>query len=326
MGTILAILGWLAAAILGEIALSSAYRAASARWRFLPRWSPRAADGGALLPELAGSACAIILTLLGALPALAGILIATALFLFAEIPQALVMWQAAHLGRKQALYAARRIASMQGLLAWTARSFFAEDLRSLGGLLHRDPSGDAAVAPPAGTAPRAPAPAGAPASPPARWPAAVRQVPPLRDNAALGDAPAAAEVGISLEAAGVLVLPEAAALASVIGEFDPDDDEDELLGFVATLAASFVVIFEAFPDLAETLLTGTGLDPAYAIGFIDIGDEGGGLVEAFALLDRQYHQVYEDVHGHVESGKTLPHNSRAFFHAGGDAPEDGTAA
>ena len=318
MGIIFTILEWLTAAVLGEIALSSAYRAASARWRSLPRWSPRAADGGALLPELSGGCCLAVLAFLGALTPLSAIA-AMLLLAAAVLPLAFTWLQAARKGGGR--IAARRIASMLGLLAWTARSFLAEDLRAL---TRHGQAGNPAPAP----APAAPAPvaAGAPVSSPARWPAAVRQVPPLRDNAALGDAPAAVEVAVSLEASGVMVPPEFAAVAELIREFDPDDDEDELLGFTAAIAAGFVVVFEAFPDLAETLLTGTGLDPAYAIGFIDIGDEGGGLVEAFALLDRLYHGIYEGIHGHVDAGGTLPHNGRRFFHAEGAAPEGGAAA
>lgn len=147
---------------------------------------------------------------------------------------------------------------------------------------------------------------------------AARHVPPLRGNAALGEAPAPAELAAVLDAAGAAVLPEFAAVADLLRDFDPDDDEDELLGFVAAVAAGFMYVFEAFPDLAENLMTGVGLDPAYAMGFIDIGDEGAEFTAAFALLDRLYHELHEGIHEHVDAGKTMPHNSRQYFHADGE--------
>jgi len=194
---------------------------------------------------------------------------------------------------------------------WNAR----EDARDLGGKLRPAPS--------------APAPAVAQGTP--RWPAgprpaAVRQVPSPLSSAAPGDMPSPPEVAASLEASGAMVSPEAAALAERIAEFDPDDDEDELLEFVATLAADWLVISDAFPDLAETLLTGAGLDPGYAMGFIDIGDDVAELASRFAALNDWYHDFYGDIHEHVEDGRTLPHNARRWFHAHGGAPEGGAAA
>ena len=151
--------------------------------------------------------------------------------------------------------------------------------------------------------------------------AAARHVPPLREDGRLGDAPAAAEVAASLEAAGAMVPPPWAALAEFIRDFDPDGDEDELLEFVAGCAAGVLTLAESLEDLAESLLNDVGLDPEYAMGFIDAGAEAADFSGAFALLDRRYHDVYEGIHEHVEAGGTLPNDARGWFSAHGGAPE-----
>jgi hypothetical protein len=151
-----------------------------------------------------------------------------------------------------------------------------------------------------------------------------RPVPSPRVGPAAVPAPAVAEVGAALE--GVMVPPEMAAAASLVADFDPGDDEDELLGFMASLAAGVLVFSEAFDALAENLLTGAQLDPAYALGFVDIGYEAADLATALAELDRRYHDVYGGIHEHVDGGLTLPHNARQWFHAGDGAPEGGAAA
>jgi hypothetical protein len=172
---------------------------------------------------------------------------------------------------------------------------------------------------------RVPAPSAAAVPRPVRLPLPARRpVPSPHSGPAAGPAPAVAEVGAALE--GVLVPPELAAAASLVADFDPGDDEDELLGFVASLAAGILVFSEAFDVLAENLLTGPALDPAYALGFIDIGYSAADLATAVTELDRRYHEVYEGVHEHVDSGLTLPHNARQWFHAGEGAPEGGAAA
>lgn len=267
-------------------------------------------------PLVFTSAALMLLVVLGTLALLPWLLIAL-------VPLGVVAARAARAWREIAKLKGRgaATAAVLGLLAarlwdavWNAR----ENVRDLTGTLHPAPAAAPAAA--AGRAPEAAPRDAGPKSP------VIRQVPSLRDNAALGAAPSAAEVGVSLEAAGVAVPPVWAALAEYIRDFDPDDDEDELIEFNAGNAAGVLVLGEAFQDLAETLLTGTGLDPAYAMGFIDAGVEVEGLAEVFALLDRLYHDTYEDIHEHVEAGKTLPHNGRKWFHADGDAPEGGAVA
>lgn len=145
--------------------------------------------------------------------------------------------------------------------------------------------------------------------------AATRHVPPLQEDDRLGGAPGADEVAGSLDAAGTGVPPVFAALAAYVGDFDPDGDEDEMIGFAAGCAAGSLALGEAFEDLTESLLNDLGLDPAFAVGFFDVAEGATDLAGVFALLVRRYREVYGDIHEHVDAGGTLPHDARGWFHA-----------
>jgi hypothetical protein len=299
-GFILTAALWASAACCMLLALSGYAQMARAKggWREAPAWTA---------PLVFTSASAALLTAAGVL-GLAGVILTLVPLLVVAVKAARAWREIA--GLKGHPAAARTVL---GLLAgrlrdalWNAR----EDARDLLGMLRRTAAPAGEAAPPAsrdgfveGIA------------------AAARHVPPLREDGRLGDAPPAASVAGSLDAAGTVVPPAFAALAEFVRDYDPDGDEDELLEFVAGCAAGVLVLAEGFEDLAETLLNDTGLDPAFAIGFVDAGDEVADLSGVFALLSYRYHEVYASIHEHVEAGGTLPKgDARGWFHAGGGTP------
>jgi hypothetical protein len=312
MGIILAVTGWAAALVLAEVTVSCAWRNASARFRFLPRWSPRVPDAGWLLPELAGSACAAVLALLGAAPALPGAIAAAVLFLAAGLPLARVMWQAARQGK--AGYAGRRIASMLALLAWTARAFLMEDLRALA----RRGEADGAPPPPPGGPATVRA---APGVPP--WRRTVPGVPSILADPALGDVPAPSEVSAALAASGVTVPPAWAAVAAEAADFEPESDE-ELCEHMDGEVAGVLTWAEAVMARAKTLGDVAGLDPAYVAAQYELADDVAELAAHGAQVMRRYHDIYDDLR-EAADGRPLPAN-RYWFGDGGGAPQGGRAA
>jgi hypothetical protein len=313
VGIVFTALGWVAALVLAEIAVSCAYRIASARWRFLPRWSPLVPDAGWLLPELCGGACLILLVLLGIAPVLGGTLLATALYAAASIPLGHVMWQAKKQG--QGGYAARRIASRLLLLIRTAPAILMEDVRALAGRRAADDS------PPAGPGtPRQPVRA-TPGVPP--WRRSVPGVPSIHADPALGGAPAPADVAVALEAAGVTVPPSWAAVAADAAELEPEN-EDELCEHMDGEAAGILTWAEGVMARAENLGEGgAGLHPAYVAAHYEFADDIAELASHAAQVSKRYHQIHDDLR-EAADGTPLPAN-RYWFGDGG-APQGGQAA
>lgn len=306
-------LGWLCAALLAEITVSCAYRIASARWRFLPRWSPRVPDAGWLLPELTAACCVVALTLLGAVHVLIGVLASVTLFTAAAVPDARVMLQAA--AQRKGTYAARRIASRLIRLIRTAPVFLWEDVRALTGRRAADDLPPAAPG-------AAPLPVRAtPGVPP--WRRSVPGVPSIHADPALGAAPAPADVAVALEAAGVTVPRTWAAVAGEAAEFDPEN-EDDLCGHMDGEAAGILTWAEGVMARAENLGEGgAGLHPAYIAAHYEFADDIAELASRAAQVSKRYHLIADDLR-EAADGQPLPANR--FWFGDGGAPQGGQAA
>lgn len=310
MGIILTALGWVFALVLGEVTLSCAYRIASARWRFLPRWSPLVPDAGWLLPELCAGACLVLLVLLGAAPALGGTLLATALYAAASVPLGHVMWQARKQGKGG--YAARRIASRLLLLIRTAPAFLWEDLLALTGRRR-----ETEAQPPAG----GPVPVRAtPGVPP--WRRSVPGVPSIHADPALGDAPAPADVAVALEAAGVIIPQSWATVAAEAADFEAEN-EDDLCEHMDGEAAGILTWAEGVTARAENLAVGAGLHPAYIAAHYEFADDIAELASHAAQVSKRYHLIHDDLR-EAADGQPLPANR--FWFGDGGAPQGGQAA
>jgi hypothetical protein len=312
IGIIFTVLGWVLAVLLGEVTLSCAYRITSARWRFLPRWSPLVPDAGWLLPELTATGCAVLLTLVGALRVLTGAIAAVTPFAAAAVPLARVMLQA--MGQRQGGYAARRIASRLLLLIRTAPALLWEDLRALTGRRRDADPRPSAV-------PQQPAPSSAPAAAPAAA-AAPREVPPIREDPALGTAPQPADVAAGLATAGVEIPEPWAQLIAWVGSRVPEDSNDQNR-FLLGDAAGFIGLGEAYHAHGATVVDEIGLDPAYGAAILDIGDavadKSGDVIQGY----RRFHLIYEAIVKAVENGVIMPFNGRFFGAGDGAAPQDG---
>lgn len=307
MGIIFAILEWAVALAAAEITLSCTYRAAAARWDFLPRWSPRVPDAGLLLPALCAFACTVLLVMAGALPVLFGLPLAVALLCAAALPLASTMLQAFSVGK--AGYAGRRIVSRMLLLVRSAPSFLIEDLRALAGL-RRNSAGTAA---PAGGTPSGPV-----ITRPRRMPSTARVDP------AVGPALVPEQVAAGLEAANVAIPSCYAAVAEWEASFEPEDGED-WRRHIAERAAGILTVAEVVGGQAEDLASGVKLDPAVIASETDFADDYADTASAAIRSIQVYDRVYDGVHEHTDNGGTLPENARGWFGAGGSAP-DGQAA
>jgi hypothetical protein len=299
---ILTAVGWAAAVASAEVTVSNAYRSASARWRALPRWSPRVADHGLLLPELSGAVCFASLACAGVFPLLSAVA-ALILFAIATVPLANIMRIAVRQG--QGRFAAKRIGSMLALLGRTAKSFFTEDLRAL-----TRRGGDAGDGPPPAGGPvrmRA-----TPGVPP--WRRSVPGVPSITADPALGPVPPAAEVSAALAASGVMVPAEWAAVASAAADFEPEGDED-LCEHMDGEVAGILTWAEGVMARAETLGDVVGLDPAYIAAQWEFADDVAELAAHGAQVMRRYHDYHDDLR-EAADGKPLP--PRFWFGDGGD--------
>jgi hypothetical protein len=310
MSFLLTAAGWLLALACTEVTVSHAVRAAVPRWRLSVRgyWPPAL---------LYGAVSAVAFTVLGVLPALQGILLA-ALLAGVDAWYLLEPWVAAAARGKGHLVRRRVMAGAAGQVKAGPRCLLS-DFRAL--LSRRAAAGpqprrgpQVAAQAPAGPA-RTPPPPPAPA--PARGVPAPRDVPSVRDDPALGTAPAPADVAGDLVLTGVVVPAAWAALCDAVASFEPESDE-ELLEHVAGEAAGILAFAEAVRARAETLLHGTGLDPAYVAGHHELADEIADLASAVSLVDRRFHAIYGTLRQWVAGGGILPHNARQWL-AGGDA-------
>jgi hypothetical protein len=303
MGSLLTVAGWLAGLFLLGVTASGVYRAAIARRTDRLACAPT--------PLMYGCATAVAFTLLGVLPALPGALMAVALAvaLAALTGEGWVLAARRGRGRKTALRILRALARDHvGAGPRRAR----EDLRRLLGKLRRGPE---SVRTEAGPVP----------VPPVRdVPPAPPDVPSVRDDPALGAPPAPGDVGAGLMNASVPVPGAWAALTAEVASFEPADDE-ELMLHLAGEAAGVLTWAEAARARADNLLHGTGLDPAYVAGHLELADEIADLAAAVAMVDRRFHVIYGAIREWVGAGGILPHRAREFFGGADGADAAGSA-
>lgn len=273
-----------------------------------------ALDWPALTLPLYGGACVACLAAAGIIGAVPGILISVALLGTVAVLLG-DSWVKAR--RLPDGGATRRIL---GALASQARggcAYIREDALAALGLLRREPQQDApqAPAPTVGSGPRRTVPAPRAAPDPG-----TTGVPPVREDPALGDPGQPEDIADDLAASGIAVPAHWAVLADRIAAFDPAD-EDELRDEIAGDAAGALLVAEAIRARADTLLTVTGLDPAYVAGHADFADEFAGMAQAAALVHRRFYVIYNAIRDFVSGGGILPHRAREFFGGGdGGAP------
>lgn len=282
MGTLFALACWIVAAGCAAVIASWAVRVSSGgRWRDRRAW---------FTPLPFALAAVIALTVLGITGILAGALLAAGL----ACVMAAVLWRADepphHVLRWHA-------ATGLGFLGRDARLLYAR-MRAMAA---RDESG-----------PVADVPGHDPAADPA-----VRAVPRLREDEALGPAPEPAEAAA---AAGVIPAPWAE-LAGWIADFHPENDNEQS-AFIHGHAAGLAAVAHALSAHAETMTNDIGLDPSYGLAVLELGSGIGEHASDAALVDRRYHLIYGDVKNSVDGGLILPYNSRQWF---GD-PGAGSAA
>ena len=140
--------------------------------------------------------------------------------------------------------------------------------------------------------------------------AALRAVPSLREDTALGG-PIPAEAIAAIPAAD-----PARVLAEWIAAHEPETDA-ELLAFVRSLAAGFILISHAFYAYADRCMSDLGLDPAFAAGIGEIAEHAAELAHDIALVDHRFRLIYQQIQEWIASGRVLPANPR--FLTGGDA-------
>ena len=322
IGTAFTALGWVLALLLAWTAVSCTARVALVN---MPGVRHRirsgeilVPDAGMLLPELCGSASLALLVLLGALTVMPFGLLAVLLLAAALLPAGRLVWRASRLrdaeGKSQGGPVARRVIRGMLRIARTAHWFPAADLRLLTG---RRRTAEAEGHEQGQYA--QPAPVQRPvrqAPPPAPVPQAPRPAPP----------PAPEDAG----PAAAAMSPGWAALCAEIGGFEGDTDE-EILGFLAAQLAGHLGHAGAVRDLADRLLHGTGLDPAFAQGVAEYADENADMTGGVAMLDRQFHAIYDTLRAWAdEHPMGMPHRAREFLQGGEpplpEAGDDGMAA
>jgi len=139
--------------------------------------------------------------------------------------------------------------------------------------------------------------------------AALRAVPSLREDTALG--------ATTTEAiAAIPAADPARALADWIAAHEPETDA-ELLAFVRSLAAGFILISYAFYAYADRCMSDLGLDPAFSAGIGEIAEHSAELAHDIALVDHRFQLIYQQIQEWIASGRVLPTNPR--FLTGGDA-------
>lgn len=260
------------------------------------------------------SAAVALLTGAGAIGVLAGALLAP-VPLLALTAMLVPAWR--DVAREKGAAAATRaiLARVGGRLLdalWNAR----EDARDLASRLRSRPEpGTEEQARPAPAPPVA-------ATRPVPPPAATRPVP------APGPAPAApppAGGGVP----GPLLSPGWTGLCTEIDGFEGETD-DEVLGFIAAQLAGHAAHAESVRDLADRLLHGTGLDPAFAQGVATYADENADMTGSVAMLDRMFRGIYDALRAWAdEHPMGMPHRAREFLQGEQPQPEagdDGQAA
>lgn len=312
MGFLLPLIGWPAAVALAALAVWSTWDIFHDElWRRAAQW---------VTPLPFATAAVALLTALGALPALDGALASLTLAALT----ALALWRAPGTAR-YLLWSFRNDPARLAAALRNAAPRLAAVFRSGIALTRRRAPADDGPVPP-GAAPDGPGPRRAvPVQRPPVDPGD-RPAPPVREDPALGDPGQPEDIAEDLAASGVAVPAHWAALADRIAAFEPAD-EDELRDEIAGDAAGALHVAEAIRARADTLLTVTGLDPAYVAGHADFADEFAGMAQAAALVHRRFYVIYNAIRDFVSGGGVLPHRAREFFGGDGAAPAgDGEAA
>jgi hypothetical protein len=235
--------------------------------------------------------------------------------LLALVPLAVVAWRSARVWRitaglpesgrgKATATVLSLLAARIGNALWNAR----EDIRGLVPRVRR--AAPVAQAAPESRGDRS-------AGGPQRWAAAARarHVPPLMEDPYLGAHPYPADVATSLELDRVPVPPHWDRTAQVIGDFDPEDDDDTQ-GHLAGEAAGVLGVAAAVENRAEHLAFAVGLDPAIIEAHYDIAEGFAELATRYALLVRRDHLVMGDLREYRDQGGVIPHDGRRYMNAG----------
>lgn len=130
-------------------------------------------------------------------------------------------------------------------------------------------------------------------------------VPSLRDDDALGPPPAPDVI------ASVPVPQSRAVNAAAIAEFRPENAA-ELIAFLRGHASGYLAEAHAWRALADGLLNEIGLDPAFAHGVAEGGDEVSEMAHVFSLVEQRLMVIYGQVIEAVENGLIMPHDGRWF--------------
>jgi len=268
MPVIFTLIGWPLALGLLVLAVLSVARIARRRqeWLVPQAW---------YMPLAAGSALFAVLALLGVAGPLAGTLIAGGLA--AVLAWLAQLWTRAGWHR---LYAQLRA----GL------SFAGETAAGIGGRLAGSRGGEPGQDSPAAVVAEA---------------VAARGIPSVMEDAHLGAAPAPADVGAGLAAAGVPVPEPWANLAAWIAGREPADDL-ELRMFTDGDAAGALAVAEAYHAYGDVLLNGVRLSPAYVAGILEAGDSAAGHASLLAQVHKRFGVIYGAVKEWISAHGPLP--------------------
>ena len=138
--------------------------------------------------------------------------------------------------------------------------------------------------------------------------AATRAIPSVMADPVLGPPTEPGEIA----AAGIPVPGPYTALAQFIGGFEPEDDMS-LRMFMEGHASGTVAIADAWHHLADTLLNGVGLSPAYVAGILEAGDSAGEHASLLAQVHKRFRVVYAAIKEWIGAHGPLPHKAREFL-------------
>lgn len=275
MSAILSLIGWLAVAALAFAAVSSAVR--GARKKSAGPWTAAAVFACAALialPALGAVAWAPALILAGALAVTAAVITLARKETSGDV--------LGHVAEGLGLAGG----NVRGLGRWLRSQFPSLVSRAAGGAAQDGPVPLEAVA----------------------EHVTARSIPPVMQDPALGPATEPGEIA----AANIPVPPPYAALAEIIGGFEPEDDLS-LRMFMEGHASGSVAIADAWHAFAETALNGVGLSPAYVAGILEAGDSAGEHASLLAQVHKRFHVVYAAVKEWIAAHGPLPHKAREFL-------------
>jgi len=134
---------------------------------------------------------------------------------------------------------------------------------------------------------------------------AARGIPSVMEDPHLGAAPAPADVGAGLAAAGVPVPQPWADLAAWIAGREPADDL-ELRMYSDGDAAGALAVAEAYHAYGDVLLNGVRLSPAYVAGILEAGDSAAGHASLLAQVHKRFGVIYGAVKEWISAHGPLP--------------------